>query len=153
MDVMDRVRAATTYFVIGVAIASAQPGTRERPVYDGHWWIGNPNYQLHLGYLGGESACYYHDLKGPDRKLLSIWSALELVDVYYYDITPPNLNKPIPELLGELDDHIERDPTGGEVHPGKYGVLDGTWWLSIEWMEQVGFVEGYVSCLPDGYRM
>ena len=73
--------------------------------------------------------------------------------MYYYDITPPNLNKPIPELLGELDDHIERDPTGGEVHPGKYGVLDGIWWLSIEWMERVGFVEGLVSCMPDGYRV
>lgn len=39
---------------------------------------------------------------------------------------------------------------GAELWPERYAYYDGMYWSSPAEDQEFGFVEGYVSCLPDG---
>jgi hypothetical protein len=52
------------------------------------------------------------------------------------------------ELPSDPDHNIKIE--GGQEHPGNHGYFDGVYWREAGPEGDLGFVEGYVSCLPNG---
>lgn len=115
--------------------------------FNGDWWE-RASYQRKIGFLNGESDCYQYVLKGQSRRFRSIQYTAAQLDRYYS--SPNRESVPIQDALRELPPNPERAPSGGQSYFGRHGYYDGQWWLEVESEGHNGFVEGYLSCIPNG---
>ena len=147
-------RLTRTFFLAG-ALATAYAQSAADVVYDGHWWKRVMRHDRLLGYLDGGSDCrQYERLESIDkRKYRSNYDARELVIDFYEQEGNDDL------LITEVIERIE----GESIAPGsdnpvaeywleKHGYYDGQWWSGSD-QRHLGFIEGYISCLPDGGRL
>jgi hypothetical protein len=122
------------------------------PVFDGHWW-NSANYDRQIGFLSGESDCYQYELRLPRRGSRSVYQKRILIETYYRK--QENLNKSVKVAIESVAKDAQRmseyPAEGGSPHLEKHGYYDGLWWKSSDPNgAQLGFVEGYISCLPGG---
>lgn len=131
------------------------PFHAEEPVFDGRWW-GRATYGRQIGFLNGNSDCSQYELRQTDNKFRSIKQQRDLLETYYSDRA--HIRIPIMEALSRiskgLKPYIIEHAKEADSHPEPHGYYDGLWWRGGEPKdEQIGFVEGYISCLPKGRTM
>lgn len=120
--------------------------------FDGLWWNSKP-LERRLGFLAGESDCHQYETRGRDRGFRSIQYAQDRLDAFYAQRSNQKI------LIGHALAKTRPNPDravrqGGDPHLEKHGYYDGAWWRSVEPKAgRLGFLEGYISCLPNGRTM
>lgn len=116
--------------------------------FDGAWWK-SASRARQTGFLDGESDCHQYERKGVERGFRSVYQAADLLDDFYNK--SERLGVPVRQALTMINVPSSPKPRGGSAHPEKHGYYDGLWWRGAG-PEQggLGFVEGYLACLPHG---
>lgn len=123
--------------------------------YDGRWW-NEASDERQVGFLSGESACYQYDLLLQSRNLRSNYQAQKLLNAYYSreEKLSVSIQAAIAEVSKNLKPYVIEQAEGAQAYPEKYGYYDELWWRGGDAKgEQLGFIEGYVSCLPNGRKL
>lgn len=133
----------------------ALPSRGEDPAFDGRWWR-LASHGRQIGFLNGVSDCHQYELRRRDGKFRSIKQLRDLLEQYFSDnantLTP--IRVAIAEIGKNLQPYMIEHAEGADTHPDRHGYYDGLWWRGGGPKdEQIGFVEGYISCLPDGRAM
>jgi hypothetical protein len=126
---------------------SAASASSGRPALDGRWW-GTISAAEQSGYVNGYEDCYNYDVKGVHTATgWTVSKYAQAVDVYYREHRD-QLSNPVGGVLKQLNRTGKPRPTpkGGEEWKELHGYYDGLWWRGSSPTEQLGYVEGYLSC-------
>lgn len=138
--------AVLILFALSLA-ASAQAVDTQR--YDGNWWT-TTSAEERTAFVTGSEECHTFDRKVVRKTRLSDEDYARAVDRYYQQnrrelatsvslvMDKLNLASPIPQP--------RRSAKTAAAKLAPHGTLDGTWWRGAAGDEQLGFVEGYLSC-------
>jgi hypothetical protein len=117
--------------------------------YDGVWWMKSSANQQD-GFILGYGECYA-DSDGYRVRVMADDANVRIAMSTYYQGHQSQRARPVARVLRDVwGGHIPlRDAT--PTHPGlgwreRHGFLDGFWWQGSDPAEQLGFVEGYVTC-------
>jgi hypothetical protein len=128
-----------------------------RTRYDGHWWL-SVSQPERSGFVAGYLDCYIYEYKGPghfDHRGMEL-DRDSVTKVYEGDSS--SLDRRVGDVLYQFRDRP------GDVVPSKdgerwserHGFFDGLYWTQIDAIggqeEQLGFVEGYLSCHAERSR-
>jgi len=123
------------------------PASAVTPVLDGRWWRAISGGER-LGYVNGYEDCYVYDAKGAHTA--TGWTANRYVGAVeeHYRQHPDQRTTPVSSVLKEINrtGRARPVPAGGEEWKENHGYYDGLWWRGASAPEQLGFVEGYLSC-------
>jgi hypothetical protein len=128
--------------------AASQQGTPTR--YDGRWWLSvSPREQS--GFVAGYVDCYADEYKGPARFQHKSLASYRNLITQHFEGNSSRQNERVSEVLYQLRDRTGEKgmPAGGEVSRGRHSYFDGLYWMQISvggHDEQLGFVEGFLSC-------
>jgi len=117
--------------------------------YDGIWWQSRTSPELE-GFIFGYGDCYADPAGQRIRMSLDDADTRLAVSVFYQS-HQKNLSRPAAHVLkdvwaGHIPVHNAMRPAPGEGWRERHGYFDGTWWKGSSNAEQLGFVEGYMSC-------
>lgn len=116
-------------------------------LFDGRWWTTAVDGERE-GYVNGFQDCYRYDVKG--ARATEGWTIrdyVEAVDSYYQQHPSERRSSLLSVLSGINTQGPPRAvPKGGETWNEAHGYYDGTWWRGGDVREQLGFIEGYLSC-------
>lgn len=127
--------------------AGAVSASSGKPALDGRWW-GTISPAERSGYIDGYEDCYVYDAKGVHTA--TGWTSnqfAQAVDAYYREHRDERTS-----LVSVVLKAINRTgksrpiPKGGEEWKERHGYYDGLWWRGSSPLEQLGYVEGYLSC-------
>jgi hypothetical protein len=117
--------------------------------YDGDWWQKSTAAEQE-GFILGYGDCY------ADPEGSRVRGATDEVEVRfavstYYQGHASERHRPASKVLKDVwSGHIEprnsQPPRAGEGWHERHGFLDGGWWTGSNHAEQLGFIEGYVTC-------
>lgn len=130
----------------------ALPSCAEDSVFDGRWWR-LASYGRQIGFLSGDSDCSQYELRLSGLKFRSVYQQRELLEKYYSD--DKNIRVSIRMASVRINKTLKpykiENAEGAATHPEKHGYYDGLWWKGGDPKgAQLGFMEGYRSCLPNG---
>jgi len=144
----------TLAFLYFLPIANAVVKYKYSP--DGMWWLSISKNEQD-GFVKGYLDCYIYELKGLDKYEGRPFNSYGKLIVDFYQNNSQEKNRPVAEIM-----HMLRDKSGeskslyGEEAKGAHGYFDGLYWSQM-WAlqgkdEQVGFVEGYITCHELRYK-
>ncbi len=125
--------------------AAQKPAPGAKPIFDGKWWAAS-FAEERSGYLNGYLDCYIYDAKAKSNSGGStIADFSNAIDEYYRTHRP---TAPVSTALKQIDRTAKPHPVpeGGEKWTEPHGYYDGLWWRGGSPEEQLGYVEGYLSC-------
>jgi hypothetical protein len=150
--------ACLSISLIGQGVMPKTAGKESKPVarpkpYDGYWWQAATREQQ-IGFLAGEDDCYAFDRRCPERSYRTNDEALAWLNEFY-DKQPQNLSLPVREALRKVRVPYSPSPPSGEgqAHREAHGYYDGLWWKGSGPDGRVGFIEGYLACLPNREKL
>jgi hypothetical protein len=125
-----------------VAVASSG-----KPVLDGLWW-DTLSPAERSGYINGYEDCYVYDAKGIHTA--TGWTAnhyVQAVEGFYREHSDQRAT-PVSSVLKQINrtGKPRPIPKGGEEWKERHGYYDGLWWRGSSPSEQLGYIEGYLSC-------
>jgi hypothetical protein len=125
-------------------------GTR---FYDGAWWVEQGRARK-VGFIAGAEDCLTWEHDPPVHlRYSTIFEARERLDDFYGNESRRSVL--VVRAMGTIQGHERATnviPPGAQHYPEPHGYYDGMWWSDLG-DEDRGFVEGYISCLPDGLRL
>ena len=135
---------------LSAAACHSQAKRSTAPTFDGRWWTEAPIPERD-GFVAGFTDCYRYDLEGPAHfEAKSLADYRELVSRYFSRDSTRLSHSAFEALVQSADRVGERPPSGGEVWNERHGHFDGNYWRQAfaagGTQEQLGFVEGYVTC-------
>ncbi len=121
--------------------------------FDGQWWkVTAPQEQV--GFIDGYYDCYKYDAKARTTANASDAEFQKAVS-NFYEKHQDQLRTSVPTVLRDLVVTFKSPrvrPQGGEVWNEPHGYYDGQWWKESEPKEQIGYLEGYLSCYSHDVR-
>jgi len=100
------------------------------------------------GYVDGFGDCYVYDAKG--KSTAGGWTASHFVQAVaaYYRQHENERTTPVSTILRQINRTGKPRPTlkGGEEWKEAHAYYDGLWWRGSSAAEQLGYIEGYLSC-------
>ncbi len=137
------------FSIVVSAIALAQQAPK--PTYDGHWWVSITSAEQ-SGFLDGYFDCYTYAHKGTRRFAARPPATLSEAVTNYYR-RPAHLDTRFPVVFEQFRNRLgetfvdRRDEMLEEPH----GYYNGALWREMSvpsgpQLEQIGYVEGYLSC-------
>lgn len=140
-----------TFGLCGLAIGQrGRPQEKTRP-YDGRWWLSVASLEQR-GYISGTFDCDRWELGDKSAPRSTVGKVQKFVSQFYED--PPHWRTSVFRVIKMSDLH-HTDPSKGareqegEVWSEPHGYWDGLWWKGAGYpntLEQVGYVEGYLTC-------
>jgi hypothetical protein len=102
--------------------------------------------------LNGYADCYFTDLPRSDNGWVAAPSEAQEAITKFYRETPNSNTLLISEVFARLPArHVERADPRAQLSKGDHSIYDGNYWRLAFGLgkkpEQIGFVEGYLSCL------
>jgi hypothetical protein len=140
--------AALIVFAMSIA-ATAQ--SIEAQHYDGNWWR-TTSTEERTAFITGSEECRAFDRRLVRKQRWSDEDYARAVNRYYQSnsaetgvLTAVVMDKLNPAAAAPQPRRPARRPAAKSV-TAPHGALDGTWWRGAAGDEQLGFVEGYLSC-------
>ena len=120
--------------------------------FDGEWWeVAAPEEQT--GFINGYYDCFQYDARRPVTGGSDVEFQKAVSD--FYQTHKDQMSTSVPALLRQLavtlQSSLARFPNAEEWRE-PHGYYDGLWWKQSEPKEQIGYLEGYVSCYSNDVR-
>ena len=142
---------------LGALACTATSQERELPRHDGVWWL-SISLPERSGFVAGYLDCHaYTRMRTTRFKTKGMGVYRDMITQLYQD-SVSLLSAPVSAVLFRFRDRPgEEPPPGGEVHaPRPHGFFDGQYWKVIGGIggpdEQIGFIEGHLSCYAEPPR-
>jgi hypothetical protein len=123
--------------------------------YDGAWWQlrSAPEQE---GFIFGFGDCYA-DPAGQKIRILLDDSEIRIAMGTYFQGHEKLHTRPVAQVLKDIwSGHIPvpeaKRAAAGEGWRERHGYFDGLWWKGSSPTEQLGFVEGYITCHNTEHR-
>lgn len=123
--------------------------------YDGAWWQlrSAPEQE---GFIFGFGDCYA-DPAGQKIRILLDDSEIRIAMGTYFQGHEKLHTRPVAQVLKDIwSGHISvpeaKRAAAGEGWRERHGYFDGLWWKGSSPTEQLGFVEGYITCHNTEHR-
>jgi hypothetical protein len=131
-------------FLASLLLFAAQSSTP-----DGDWWQKSSAAEQE-GFILGFGDCYA-DAEGTRVRVISDDSDVRIAVSTYYQSHASERHRPAARVLKDIwSGHIavrgSQPARVGEGWHERHGFLDGGWWRGSNPAEQLGFIEGYVTC-------
>jgi hypothetical protein len=115
----------------------------------GAWWLSQPT-SVRYGFVVGVVDCFFGDVGGTSILGDSSYESSVARTTAYFDGAPGRTKE---GALGVLLGGSKADTSGGPRR-GWHENWNGNYWINMDPSEQLGFVEGYVTCyrtfVPNG---
>lgn len=125
------------------------PVVSQEAGYDGVWWQKSTAAEQE-GFILGYGECYA-DSDGYRVRVMADDANVRIAMSTYYQSHQSQRERPAARVLRDVwGGHIAlRDATPTHAGLGwreRHGFLDGFWWQGSNGAEELGFIEGYVTC-------
>jgi hypothetical protein len=116
-------------------------------VYDGQWWSA-AEPEERSGFLNGAADCLAEVAHEKWVSRSVEWAVPRITG--YYAANSASRAVPVVEVWHKLISEAPGEPPlkGGEVYTNPHGYYDGLYWRQGSDAEHVGFLRGYLWCLP-----